>query len=340
MASQLAAPSTLLRVALLLVSAAVLCAAGAGSLREGFYSETCPRAEEIVREAVADGLALNPGWAAGLLHMSFHDCFVRGCDASILLDATPTGEPVEKEAPANGPILRGLELIDDAKQRLESECPGTVSCADVLAFATRDALALAGMSNYPVPAGRRDGRVSRAADVPSNLLPPSASVSNATGLFASKGLSQEEMVTLLGAHSIGGAHCGVFAYRLYRYRPDQPQDPTMDPAFADLLKLRCPEEGSYFSMIASQERVPFTRSPSALALHNTFYVDLIKGMGLLESDQALMEDAGTSSLVEQMAGASRDWWAKKFGAAMVKMGSIEVLTGKDGEVRRSCRSVN
>jgi len=62
---------------------------------------------------------------------------LQGCDASILLDdnATFTGE---KNALPNINSLRGFEVIDDIKTNVEAACDATVSCADILALATRD----------------------------------------------------------------------------------------------------------------------------------------------------------------------------------------------------------
>ena len=105
--------------------------------RVGFYSKTCPRAESIVRSTVQTHFRSNPTVAPGLLRMHFHDCFVQGCDASVLID----GPNTEKTA---GPNLglRGYEVIDDAKTQLEAACPGVVSCADILALAARDSVVL------------------------------------------------------------------------------------------------------------------------------------------------------------------------------------------------------
>jgi len=57
----------------------------------------------------------------------------------VLLDDTPyfTGE---KHALPNHKSLRGFEVIDDIKEHVERLCPSTVSCADILALAAREAI--------------------------------------------------------------------------------------------------------------------------------------------------------------------------------------------------------
>jgi len=109
------------------------------SFKFGFYDESCPDAEKIVTSVVEAQFRSNPGIVAGVLRMHFHDCFVEGCDGSVLLDPTTSNPKPEKTAFPNL-SLRGFEVIDEAKKKLEAACPGIVSCADIVAFAARDSV--------------------------------------------------------------------------------------------------------------------------------------------------------------------------------------------------------
>ena len=76
-----------------------------------------------------------------------HINIAQGCDASVLLDDVParnfTGE---KNAGPNANSLRGYDVVDAIKAQVEASCNATVSCADILALAARDAVNLVSCS--------------------------------------------------------------------------------------------------------------------------------------------------------------------------------------------------
>ncbi|KAJ4782722.1 Peroxidase [Rhynchospora pubera] len=83
-----------------LASLFLLLGSTSAQLSVNYYSKTCPNAEEIVRKEMIQILSVAPSFAGPFLRLHFHDCFVRGCDGSVLLDSTP-GNKAEKKALPN-----------------------------------------------------------------------------------------------------------------------------------------------------------------------------------------------------------------------------------------------
>nr|GEU72725.1 peroxidase N1-like [Tanacetum cinerariifolium] len=314
---------------LLLLATLITLSLGQGT-RLGFYRTSCPRAESIVQNAVNSAVQANPTIAPGLLRMFFHDCFVNGCDASILID----GASSEKTAPPNS-LLRGFEVIDAAKRQLETACPGVVSCADILALAARDSVVQTGGTGWSVPLGRRDGLVSRAADT-ANLPAFNDPINVQIRKFSDKGLNSQDLVALSGAHTIGTAACALFSYRLYNYNNTNGPDLTIDAAFLPTLRNLCPNGGD------GTRRVTLDTG-SVGRFDNSYYSNLRNRRGVLESDAALWNNPATQTLVNRFLGIRGLLGLRfniEFGRSMVKMGNIEVKTGTQGEIRRVCTATN
>ncbi|KAG2551688.1 peroxidase 2-like [Panicum virgatum] len=329
MASKVAA---VLSCALLVVAAAGYYTppgpAATCGLKVGYYHDRCPQAEAIVQRVVGDAVRRNPGVGAGLIRMLFHDCFVEGCDASVLLDPTPANPQPEKLGAPNNPSLRGFEVIDAAKTALELACPGVVSCADTIAFAARDASSFLGGVDFDMPAGRLDGRVSIASRTLDFLPAPTFNLSALVGSFAAKGLGVEDMVVLSGAHTVGRSHCSSFV-------PDRLAVPSdMSPSLAASLRGQCPASPS-----SGNDPTVAQDAVTPDALDSQYYRNVLAHRVLFTSDAALLTSPATARMVSDNANIP-GWWEDRFKKAMVRMASVEVKTGNQGEVRRNCRAVN
>lgn len=297
----------------------------------GFYSITCPKAESIVQSTVQTYFNADQTIAAGLLRLSFHDCFVQGCDGSILI----TGPSAEKNSLTNLG-LRGFEVIEDVKTQLEALCPGVVSCADILALAARDAVVLSNGPTWPVPTGRRDGLVSSSSDT-ANLPTPADSIRVQKQKFANKGLTAEDLVTLVGAHTIGQSDCQFFRYRLYNFTATGNADPTISSSYLTQLQSLCPAGGD------GSKRVVLDKG-SQMNFDVSFFKNVRDGNAVLESDQRLWGDESTKGVVQNYAGSVRGILGFRFDfdftKAMVKMSNIGVKTGTSGEIRKVCSAFN
>ncbi|CAN1232371.1 Peroxidase 39 [Linum perenne] len=298
-------------MALLVMVALVLVGSTNAQLKMGFYSKSCPKAEKIIQDFVHQKISTVPSLAATFIRMHFHDCFVRGCDASVLLNTT-SGEQPEKQSPPNL-TLRGFDFIDRVKSLVEAECPGVVSCADVLTLVTRDSIVAVGGPSWRVPTGRRDGVISRSSEARNNIPPPFANFTTLQTLFANQGLDVKDLVLLSG-------------------RGDA--DPALDSDYASNLRSRkCRTINDNTTKV---EMDPGSRNTFDLS----YYSLLLKRRGLFESDAALTTNSASLQLVDKIAKGSVKDFFSEFALAMEKMGRINVKTGSNGEIRKQCALVN
>ncbi|CAL9230227.1 unnamed protein product [Arabidopsis halleri] len=321
-------PMTMWFLGMLLFS---MVAESNAQLSENYYASTCPNVELIVKQAVNTKFQQTPTTAPATLRMFFHDCFVEGCDASVLIASD--NEDAEKDASDNKSLAGdGFDTVIKAKTAVESQCPGVVSCADILALAARDVVVLVGGPEFKVELGRRDGLVSQASRVTGKLPEPGLDVRGLVQMFASNGLSLTDMVALSGAHTIGSSHCNRFANRLYNFSTFMPVDPTLDPAYAQQLMKTCPRGGADPDAVVDID-------PSRDIFDNLYYQNLVARKGLFTSDQALFNDLSSQATVIRFANNAEEFYAA-FSSAMRNLGRVGVKVGSEGEIRRDCSAFN
>ncbi|XP_002972219.2 peroxidase 41 [Selaginella moellendorffii] len=297
-----------------------------------YYKRTCPDVEKIVHQVMVQKFREAPVAAAGTLRIFFHDCMVQGCDASVLVASTSHNK-AEKDFDINLSLPGdGFDAVMRAKQAVENRCPRTVSCADILAIASRDLIGMIGGPFWPVKKGRKDSYTSHAARVPGNLPSSKNTVSELMHLFSSKGFTTEEMVALAGAHTAGFAHCKEFNDRIYNWKNTSRIDPTMNPLYAANLRLACPRNVDP-TIVANLDVT------TSKKFDNVYYQNLQKGLGLLSTDQALFNDPRTKPLVNRFA-ASQERFFAAFASAMQKLGSIGVKSASQGNIRINCAAFN
>ncbi|KAK7377321.1 hypothetical protein VNO80_02744 [Phaseolus coccineus] len=311
----------------------LLIAGCQSQLRVDYYRNTCPNVESIVRRAVEMKLQQTPVTAPATLRLLFHDCFVRGCDASVMLAST--NHTSEKDNPINLSLAGdGFDTVIKAKAAVDSVpgCQNKVSCADILAMATRDVVALAGGPSYAVELGRLDGRVSTKASVRHHLPHPDFKLEQLSQMFASHGLTLTDLVALSGAHTIGFSQCSQFSKRIYNFKSKKNIDHTLNSAYAKKLQQECPKNADPSIVV---EMDPITPR----IFDNQYYKNLQQGKGLLASDQALFTHKRTRDLVNLFA-SNNTVFETSFVSAMTKLGRIGIKTGNQGEIRRDCSMVN
>ncbi|XP_030534455.1 peroxidase 4-like [Rhodamnia argentea] len=319
----MATPVMLRFVGVVVLATLVITATGC-KLSPSHYQSTCPKALAIVRDGVAKAIKNETRMGASLLRLHFHDCFVNGCDASILLDDTPSFVG-EKTAAPNNNSVRGFEVIDNIKASLEKACPGVVSCADIIALAARDSVVYLGGPSWNVSLGRRDSTTASRSLANTSIPPPTSNLSALITSFSAQGLSVKNMVALSGSHTIGLSRCTSFRGRIYN-------DSNIDASFARKLRMKCPTSGNDNVLQRLDIQTP-------TLFDNFYYKNLLQKKGLLHSDQELFNGSSVGSLVKKYACDSSAFF-QDFARAMIKMSKIRPPKGSNGQIRKNCRKVN
>ncbi|XP_066346937.1 peroxidase 57-like isoform X2 [Miscanthus floridulus] len=343
----------------------------------GFYDDKYPDAEEIISSTVRKLYHADPNVAAALVRLFFHDCFihvrrnkqtpcrpashlifpatltrahtktlsspvrayVQGCDASVLLDRVD-GRKSERDAGPNQSV-RGMGAVEAIKQRVEKACPGTVSCADILALAARDSLVLVGGPTYPVLTGRRHSAQSFYHDVVAGSIPPpNATYAMTLAAFARRGqFTEPETVALLGAHSIGKVRCMFFADRIYDFAGTGAPNDSIDPDMVGEKRAVCGGgggDGDGNDGAAAME-MGYYRQGREVGFGAHYYAKLLEGGGILRADQQLTAGSTVRWVCVYASRAhSEEVFREDFAHAMVKLSALAPLTGSAGQVRISC----
>jgi len=310
---------------LALVLAASALSVSAGPLSATYYQKTCPSAEKIIRTTVYQLYEKKGNIATSLIRFGFHD-FFNGADGSFLLLSKP-GLTSEKDSTTQEG-MRNEKYVNNLKDAVEKVCPGIVSCADILAVGAAASVQVLGGPYVPILLGRRDSRISLKSSA-DTIPKPQDSVDKVLAFYKSIGINTEQAVALMGAHTIGRAHCVSFNERIY-----PKVDPNLAPAFAKLLLHRCPANPTevHFTYFRNDEQSP-------MAFDNHYYVNLLAKEGLMGIDSKLSMDPRTRPYVVKYA-ANANAWRTVFAAAYKQLSEFKPLTGTQGEIRKRCSYVN
>ncbi|RLM73090.1 peroxidase 18-like [Panicum miliaceum] len=136
-------------------------------------------------------------------------------------------------------------------------------------------------------------------------------------------------------HTIGSAHCNTFRERFQVANGSMtPVDASMNADYANELIRACSANGAAPAAVAVD-----CDSGSASAFDNRYFANLLEGRGLLRTDAVLVQNATTRAKVEEFARSQEGFFASWAGS-YARLTSLGVKTGADGEIRRTCSSVN
>lgn len=178
--------------------------------------------------------------------MHLYDCFVQGCDDSILLDDTSTKEG-EKSTPPYS--LHGFQVVDATKSELEDVYSGIVSCAYILVVVARKGVMAVGRPTWDVQLSQKDSLTPNA--IATMELPgPDSPLTKLKQKFVAKSFTAVEMVVLSSSYTIGRASCWFFQDLIYN------NDSNMDRQYVAKMQFAYPSIGGDVTVVVVDPQSP------------------------------------------------------------------------------------
>lgn len=141
-------------------------------------------------------------------------------------------------------------------------------------------------------------------------------------------------MSFAGAHTIGTAHCNSFRGRFQQDSKGKLRliDQTLDSSYANQLIQQCP--------VGAAPSVTVDIDPeTSMVFDNQYYKNVLAHKVLFQSDSVLLNDNSTRKIVEDFAN-DQQLFFDNWGFAFLKLTSVGVKTGNEGEIRRSCAVTN
>jgi len=294
---------------------------------------------DTVKRVVAEAIYSNKGVGAALIRLVFHDCWVDGCDGSVLVDTKPYGSKAEKEA-VNNIGLAVFDVIDKIKSQL--------AYPQNLVLAAREATFIVSRGNidYHINTGRTDGVVSSASAADAVLPPSTLDFEQLKANFAAKGFDTKELVALSGAHVVGVAHKSSFADRL-NDTTATPISPDYKDALVEDVKTHpiqpnnIRDKDETFRTNAGYDDTGVDTSDGAQGrMDNSYYHANLQNRVLFRSDWELRNDMSgqAGNAMETFKRDARVWYIE-FGKAMAKLSELKAQ-GTRFENRTDCRVIS
>uniref|UniRef100_A0ACD5TXT9 Uncharacterized protein n=1 Tax=Avena sativa TaxID=4498 RepID=A0ACD5TXT9_AVESA len=303
---------------------------------------------DTVKRIVTEAIGGDKGVGAALIRLVFHDCWVNGCDGSVLVDTKPYGGGKTEKLAENNIGLAGFDVIDKIKSQLDSP-EKQLSCADIVVLAAREATYNLSRGNidYPVNTGRTDGVVSSASAADAVLPPSTFDFEQLKANFAAKGFDTKELVALSGAHVVGVARESSFADRL-NDTTATPISPDYKDALAEDVKkhpiqpnnIRDKDETFRDKAGYVVETGVDTSDGAKGVMDNTYYHANLQNRVLFRSDWELRNDMSgqAGNAMETFKRDAREWYTE-FGKAMAKLSQLKAQ-GPRFENRTDCKVIN